>query len=228
MGYYGDFAVNATVRAMFTTNSAAGARVDPNNAFEAADVEIYKDGGTTQRSSDNGVTISTTFDSLTGVHHLAIDLSDNSDAGFYAAGHDYAAVLYPDETVDSQNVSAVVVEWSIQNRYQMQTGDSYARLGAPAGASVSADIALLSAGGVDAAAVAAAMKAAIVTNPAGPPVAPYTMDDILSWLLAVTLNKRTQTSTTETVYNDSDTTSIAVSQKSDSGTMFTRGRYAFP
>lgn len=116
MTYMGDFKAGQTVRKMWTTNAAAGGRVDPNNAFEAADVLIYKDGGTTERSSSSGVTLSSSFDSKTGVHHLAIDLSDNDVAGFYAAGHDYAAVLYPDETVDSQTVAAVIVEWSIENR----------------------------------------------------------------------------------------------------------------
>ena len=50
------------------------------------DIEIYKDGGTTQRASDNGYTLLDTdgidFDGTTGIHGFSIDLSDNSAAGF--------------------------------------------------------------------------------------------------------------------------------------------------
>ena len=50
----------------------------------AGDIEIHKDGSTTQRASDSGVTVSIDFDSITGNHMIHIDLSDNDDAGFYA------------------------------------------------------------------------------------------------------------------------------------------------
>ena len=140
MNYLGDYEADSTVYSMFSTNDASGGRVEPNSAFEAADIRIYKNGSATQRSSESGYTMTSPFDSMVGVQFLSIDLSDNTDAGFYAAGNDYTVVLYPDETVDGQNVSKVLFQFSIENRYDSQTGDSFARLGAPAGASVSADI----------------------------------------------------------------------------------------
>lgn len=115
--YLGDFPTGATVYFKFPTSSAAGARTDPNSAWETNDVRVYKDAGTAERTSQAGYTVTSTFDSMTGITHVSIDLSDNTDAGFYAAGHDYQVVLYPDETVDGQNVADPIAHFSIQNRY---------------------------------------------------------------------------------------------------------------
>lgn len=71
--------------------------------YAAADVQIYKDGGTTQRASASGITASTDFDSLTGVNVTTIDLSDNTTADFYAAGSEYLVVI-SDVTIDSQTM----------------------------------------------------------------------------------------------------------------------------
>lgn len=48
----------------------------------------------------------------------------------------------------------------------------------------------------------------------------------LNWLFALARNKRTQTATTETVYKDDGSTSLATSTKSDDGTTYTRGEYS--
>ncbi len=50
--------------------------------------------------------------------------------------------------------------------------------------------------------------------------------DILGWLLALARNKLTQTSTTQTLRNNSDNASIATSTDSDDGTTHTRGRWS--
>ena len=117
MSYKGDFALGQTVRGKFSTSAAAGSRVDFNNALEAADIRVYKNDGTTERSSTAGFTVTSGFDSMVGVHHVAIDTSDNTDAGFYVAGADYDVVAYPDETVDSLLVSATIFSFSIENRF---------------------------------------------------------------------------------------------------------------
>jgi len=114
--YVGDFPTGSVVRFMFATNLGTGARADPSSAWEAADVRVYKDGSTTERSSTAGFTVTSTYDSMTGVTFVAIDTSDNTDSGFYAAGSDYHVVLYPDETVDSVAVSAPIAHFSIDNR----------------------------------------------------------------------------------------------------------------
>lgn len=91
-----------------TTHAQTGAAVAPNSAFEAADFLLYKNGNAAQRSSTSGWTIASPFDSITGLHMLLIDLTDNTDAGFYSAGGCFTLVLSPDETVDGLAVVRVV------------------------------------------------------------------------------------------------------------------------
>lgn len=80
------------------------------------DIEIYKNGSTTQRSSDNGYTLLDTdgidFDGITGIHGVSIDLSDNTDAGFYAVGSWYTVVV-SSITVDSQTVNFIAAVFRI-------------------------------------------------------------------------------------------------------------------
>lgn len=121
MDYLGDFADNATVNLFVTTHDGSGGAVAPSSAFEAGDFRIYKDNSATQKATTNGITISSPFDAITGLHQLTIDTSvDTGDAGFWEAGSDYTIVLSPDETVDGQ---AVVKAWqfSIQNRFMRGT-----------------------------------------------------------------------------------------------------------
>lgn len=104
------YPAGATVYALFHTYNSAGASVTISG-LATTDIEIYKNGSTTQRSSDNGYALLDTdgidFDSLTGIHGLSIDLSDNTDPGFYAAGSQYTVVVST-ITVDSQTVSFIV------------------------------------------------------------------------------------------------------------------------
>lgn len=120
--YIDDFAVGATVSIHFTTNAATGGKVAPSDPFDLADIRIYKNTSPTQRTSTAGWTISSPFDTETGIHALSVDTSDDTDAGFYAAGNDYFVYLIPDtETVDSQSVAALIGHFSIQNRYKPVT-----------------------------------------------------------------------------------------------------------
>ncbi len=120
-GYIGDFAAESTIYFQVSTNEAGGGRVAPSSAFEVADFRVYKNGSDAQRDNESGYSIASPFDSLVGIHWLTIDLSDDTDAGFYAAGNDYAVVLYPDETVDGESISTIVGTFSIQNRITAQT-----------------------------------------------------------------------------------------------------------
>lgn len=78
----------------------------------AGDIEIHKDGSTTQRASDSGVTVSINFDGVTGNHMIHIDLSDNTDAGFYSSGSRYL-VRVEGITVDSGTLNSWVGGFSI-------------------------------------------------------------------------------------------------------------------
>lgn len=97
----------------FFTSDSSGGLVAPSTALEAADVRIYKDGSATQRASESGYTMTSPFDSVTGFHMLTVDLSDNTDAGFYSVGSWFNVVLVPDETVDSQTVGGVIATFRI-------------------------------------------------------------------------------------------------------------------
>ena len=122
--YLGDFLEDATVYIEFTTNKASGAAVAPSDAFEAADIKIYKNGSDSEKTTVNGVTMVSPFDGITGLHNAIIDTSINTgDADFWEVGADYTVVLDPDETVDGQIVVAVIAKFSIENRSELSTTD---------------------------------------------------------------------------------------------------------
>lgn len=141
MSYIGDFPEDfTTVAIMFTTHAASGAVVAPSSGFEAADVKIYKNGSAAEKTSTNGLTMTSPFDSITGLHCLVIDTSvDTGDVGFWVAGAQYTVVLSPDETVDGLAVAKVI------GTFGLALAPVFARVGAPAGASVSADVAAVKA-----------------------------------------------------------------------------------
>lgn len=89
----------------FCFGSFAGSTGAPSATtnFAAADVQVYKDGGTAQRASASGITATADFDSQTGFNYISIDLSDNTTADFWAAGSRYTVVI-ADVTVDGQTV----------------------------------------------------------------------------------------------------------------------------
>jgi hypothetical protein len=100
---------------MFTTHSSTGAPVAPSTAFEADDVRIYKNGDAAQKTTTNGVTMISPFDSVTGLHTVVIDTSnDTGDGGFWVTGAVYTLVFTPDETVDSVAVAKVIGQFGIE------------------------------------------------------------------------------------------------------------------
>jgi hypothetical protein len=105
----GDVPAGSTLYVPFATYNAAGASVTITG-LAVTDIEIYKNGSVTQRSSDAGYALLDTdgidFDGITGIHGFSVDLSDNTDAGFYVAGATYFLVVSA-ITVDSQTVNFV-------------------------------------------------------------------------------------------------------------------------
>lgn len=71
-----------------------------------------------------------------------------------------------------------------------------------------------------------ALMAKAVTLPTAAPTAPYTLDKIFGFLLAVLKFKRDQTASLETLYQDDGSTSLATAAKNDNGTTFTRSEYS--
>jgi hypothetical protein len=115
MNYLGDYADNLVVDILFTTHDKDGAAVAPSSAFENTDIRIYKNGSATQKTTVNGITMTSPFDALVGLHLLQIDTNnDTGDAGFWAAGNEYSVVLIPDETIDGESVIKVIGSFSIE------------------------------------------------------------------------------------------------------------------
>lgn len=114
--WLGDFPEDhTTVTCMFTTHEDTGAPVAPNSAFEAADVLIFKNGSATEKTTTNGVTMTSPFNSVTGLHCVVIDTSnDTGDGGFWVTGAVYTLVLSSDETVDGVAVAKVIGQFGIE------------------------------------------------------------------------------------------------------------------
>lgn len=113
--HLGNVPAGSTIYVPFATYNAAGASVTLSGLI-AGDIEIFKNGSVTQRSSDNGYTLLDTdgidFDGITGIHGFSVDLSDNTDASFYAVGSFYWVVV-ASVTADSQTVNFIAATFRI-------------------------------------------------------------------------------------------------------------------
>lgn len=115
MIYLGDFAINGKVSFLWNTLSAAGASI--TRATDGT-LRVFKSNATDTtwddgRSSASGITTKEDFGGYTGIHSVYIDLSDNTDAGFYAAGNEYQ-VAYTGVTIDGQVVNVCLAAFSIE------------------------------------------------------------------------------------------------------------------
>ena len=113
--HLGNVPASSTIYLPFHTFNSSGASVTISG-LAVTDIEIYKNGSTTQRASDAGYTLLDTdgidFDGITGIHGFSVDLSDNTDAGFYAVGSFYWVVV-SSITVNTQTVNFVVATFRI-------------------------------------------------------------------------------------------------------------------
>jgi len=117
MKYLGDYTNGSLVSIFFGTNNSAGGAIAPSSGFASDDIIIYKNDSATQKSTTNGITMNSPFDSITGLHLVTLDTSNNSgDASFWEASNDYSAILSPDDTVDGQTIVHPLAQFSIENR----------------------------------------------------------------------------------------------------------------
>lgn len=131
MSALGDFKLGDTIDFYFTTRRfSTGA---PFTLAGTPAVSVYEDDSTTEITA--GITLDVDFDSRTGLNHVRVVLTGGNG---FESGKSYAAVITAG-TVDGVSVVGETLEhWSIER------GAAYQRLGAPAGASISADIASVS------------------------------------------------------------------------------------
>lgn len=105
----GDIAVGSTVIIPFNTflkTGSSGTIATPGS------IKIYKNGSATERSSSSGVTVTTDFDSKVGRHIVSIDISDNTDSGFYSSG-DAFLIAYQDAVVDGETLHPFIGAFQI-------------------------------------------------------------------------------------------------------------------
>jgi hypothetical protein len=102
----------STIRIPFGSFAATTGAPSAVTNYADADIQVYKDGGATQRASAAGMTATTTFDTLTGINMVTIDLADNTTAGFWAAGSEYIVVI-SDITVDAQTLRFPIARFTI-------------------------------------------------------------------------------------------------------------------
>jgi hypothetical protein len=110
-----DVAAGTTIYVPLMSYDSNGASV-ALSGLAVTDVEIYKNGSVTQRASDAGITLLDTdgisIDSVVGYNGFSIDLSDNTDASFYAVGSEYH-VIVASVTIDTQTVNSCVAWFRI-------------------------------------------------------------------------------------------------------------------
>ena len=101
---------------MFTSYDGGTGASITLTGLAVTDIEIYKDGSVTQRSSDAGYTLLDTdgidFDAITGIHGFSIDTGDNTDAGFYTVGAWFTVVVSA-VTVDAQTVNFIACQFRL-------------------------------------------------------------------------------------------------------------------
>jgi len=113
---FGPVPVNSVLPIMFGSYDGATGASEALTGLVVGDILIYKGTSMTQRASTNGFVLLDTdgidIDAITGINGFSIDLSDNSDAGFYAAGSFYTVVI-SSVTIDAQTVNFVAATFRI-------------------------------------------------------------------------------------------------------------------
>lgn len=251
MMYLGDFPVGATVHVPWNSNLAAGGSV---TIATDGTLKVYQLPSETQRTSASGITFNEDHDSITGRHLESIDLSDDTDAGFYAAGADYG-VARDGMTIDGQTVNVWLALFSIENRAGLRpttagrtldvTADG--RAGVDWGNVENADAAVNLTnttvktatdvetattdlqGRLPAALVGGRMSSSLDAIPSEPAAVfawgVDNLDAILAFIGAVATNRMTETATTQLLRNRANTATIATATVSDDDVTGVRGSF---
>lgn len=113
--HLGNVPAGSTLYIPFASYDADGASVTLSG-LAVTDIEIYKNGSVTQRASDAGYALLDTdgidFDGVTGLNGFSIDLSDDTDSGFYSVGGFYWVVV-ASVTIATQAVNFIAATFRI-------------------------------------------------------------------------------------------------------------------
>ncbi len=160
----------------FSSYDGATGASEAISGLAVTDIEIYKDVSVTQRASDNGYTLTDTdgidVDGAVGINGFSVDISDNSDAGFYEVGPWYAVKIIS-ITADAQTVNFIAAMFRIVSATRGLAGTAL-----PAAAADAAGGLIISdAGGLDADAQRADVAAILVDTGT-------TLDDLIDTEIA--------------------------------------------
>jgi hypothetical protein len=113
---FGSVPAGSVLPVFFSTYGGTNGESITLTGLAVTDIEIYKGTSITQRASDAGYALIDTdgidVDGITGIHAFSIDTSDNTDAGFYAAGSFYTVVVSA-VTVDTRTVNFVAATFRL-------------------------------------------------------------------------------------------------------------------
>lgn len=228
--HLGDFDTSTVIYGKFSTFRPSTGAAFTLGGTPA--LSVYKDNSTTQ--STTGVTLTVDFDTVTGLHHFAIDTS--ADGTFYAAGSFFDIVITTG-TVDSVSVvGTVVASFTIRKNSALKPTTAGRTLDVSAGgeagvdwANVGSPTTAVNLSGTDIQTVAngalTAAKFGSLTAPTAVPAAAPALFDAIAWLFTLGRNKITQTATTQLLRNDGDSATIGTSTVSDDGTTAVRGKW---
>jgi len=113
MKYLGDFNLNDTINLPFNTNGTDGSSITFTG--DVSGLLVYKDGGATQRTSWDGISLNKDFDGFVGSHIISVDTSNNTDINFYEIEKDYS-VMCSGFIVEEQTINTFLGTFSIENR----------------------------------------------------------------------------------------------------------------
>jgi hypothetical protein len=125
--HLGAVPAGSTIYIPFASYDAAGASATLSG-LATTDIELYKNGSATARASDNGYALLDTdgidFSSKTGINGFSVDLSDNSDAGFYVVGGFYWVVV-ASVTIATQTVNLIAATFTITDAIDLSDVQSH-------------------------------------------------------------------------------------------------------
>lgn len=123
-----DFKLGDTLDFKFTTRAFATGV--PTTLSGTPVIQIYEDNSITQISA--GITLTADFDGVTGLNNLRIVATSGNG---FETGKSYACVI------STGTVGGVSVVGEVVQQFSLERSPAFARIGAPAGASIAADLA---------------------------------------------------------------------------------------
>ena len=187
----------ANVGSPTTTLDLSGTTISPSQVAASVTAGVT----VTTNNDKTGCTVSTVSDK-TG---YSIGTGGITTASFAAGAIDATAIAT--DAIGSNEISAAAVT-------KIQTG-----LATPTNITAATGI-VLSSAGVD------AVWAKTMTELSAVPGVTASALSALTWIFELARNKVTQTATTQTVYKDDGSTTLATSTVSDDGSVFSRGKFS--